>query len=288
MVTYISGGITALTSSQGKSGGWLGGRSGGRLASRSLASATSWRYRRPLASAGFFARQRLWVSRRLSFWHSIAEQARCFGVRGSGQKRTLQWGHRFRLRRLVFVVASPMTHLLSCSERRARLRPYREPSTCPQNRTHIIVAVEAVVVWSTGPRALSKVVHWSRPVVQAAVGKPHKPSRSAQMSAACPRRPWATLSAGASSTAVLAANLAAAVLSLSMVDASCATSTAVPAASDEGGGLFRDCRATTSIGDGRRDRDQVVPNTPPSTAAMRLRFAGVSWKRGGVGSAGRS
>jgi len=78
------------------------------------------------------------------------------------------------------------------------------------------------------------------------------------------------------------------VLSLSMVDASCATSTAVPAASDEGGGLFRDCRATTSIGDGRRDRDQVVPNTPPSTAAMRLRFAGVSWKRGGVGSAGRS
>jgi len=76
------------------------------------------------------------------------------------------------------------------------------------------------------------------------------------------------------------------VLSLSMVDASCATSTAVPAASDEGGGLFRDCRATTSIGDGRRDRDQVVPNTPPSTAVTNIELVhsgeGATGQRPGI------
>ena len=60
---------------------------------------------------------------------------------------------------------------------------------------------------------------------------------SAQRSTACPRRPWATLSAGASSTPIPAQNLTAAVLSLSMVDASRATSTAVPAAL-RGGGQF--------------------------------------------------
>jgi len=64
---------------------------------------------------------------------------------------------------------------------------------------------------------------------------PQAVTLSAQTSTACPRRPWATLSAGASSTPILAQNQTAAVLSLSMVAASRATSTAVPAACEGGG-----------------------------------------------------